>query len=87
MLKSVAAVPCDSILVEADSWQVIIFSWQYDSAVKNPVAMQEMQVRSLGQEDHLEKEMTTHSSSFAREILWTEELGGLQFMGSQKSWT
>ena len=46
-----------------------IFSWQYDSVVKNPIAMQEMQVRSLGQEDPLEKEMTTHSSSFAREIL------------------
>ena len=82
-----AAVPCDLILVEADSWQVTIFSWQYDSVVKNPIAMQEMQVRSLGQEDPLEKEMTTHSSSFAREILWTEELGGLLFMGSQKSWT
>ena len=85
--RSVAAVPCDLILVEADSWQVTIFSWQYDSVVKNPIAMQEMQVRSLGQEDPLEKEMTTHSSSFAREILWTEELAGLLFMGSQKSWT
>ena len=77
MLKSVAAVPCDSILVEADSWQVTIFSWQYDSAVKNPVAMQEMQVRSLGQEDHLEKEMTTHSSILAWSVSWAVELGGL----------
>ena len=55
--------------------------------VKNLPAMQEMQVRSLGQEDPLEKAMTTHSSSLAREILWIEELGGLQSMESQKSWT
>ena len=77
-------MPCDLILVEADSWQVTIFSWQYDSVVKNPIAMQEMQVRSLGQEDALEKEMTTHSSIFAWRIAWTEEPGGLQSMGSQR---
>ena len=46
--------------------------------------MQEMQVRSLGQEDSLEKEMATHSSILAWEIPWTEDLGGLQSMGSQK---
>ena len=44
-------------------------------------------VRSLGLEDPLEKEMATHSSMFSRGILWTEESGGLQSMGSQKSWT
>ena len=49
--------------------------------------MQEMQVRSLGQEDALEKEMTTHSSTLAWEIPWTEKPGGLQSMGSQKSHT
>ena len=43
--------------------------------------MQEMPVRSLGQEDPLEKEMATHSSTLAWEILWTEEPGGLQSMG------
>ena len=42
------------------------------------------QVQSLGREDPLEKEMTTHSSIFAWEILWTEEPGGLPSMGSQK---
>ena len=52
--------------------------------VKNPPAKQEMQVRSLGQEDSLEKEMATHSSIFDWEIPWTEESGGLQFMGSQR---
>ena len=39
--------------------------------------MQETQVPSLGQGDHLEKEMATHSSVFAWEISWTEEPGGL----------
>ena len=43
--------------------------------------------RSLGQEDPLKKGMATHSSIFALEILWTEEPGGLQSMGSQKSQT
>ena len=53
--------------------------------VKNLPAMQEAQVRSLGQEDPLEKGMTTHSSSPAWRIPWTEEPGGLQSMGSQES--
>ena len=39
--------------------------------------MQETWVRSLGQEDPLEKEMATHSSILPREITWTEEPGGL----------
>ena len=54
------------------------------SAVKNPPAMQEMQVRSLGWEDTLEESKTTDSSIFAWRIPWTEEAGGLQFIGSQK---
>ena len=45
--------------------------------------MQEMQVQSLGQEDPLEKEMATHSSILSWEILWMEEAGGLQSIGSQ----
>ena len=45
--------------------------------VKNVPAIQEMRVRSLGQEDPLEKEMATHSSILAWRILWTEEPGGL----------
>ena len=47
--------------------------------------MQEMQVRSLGQEAPLEKEMATHSSNLAWKISWIEEPGGLQFMVLQKS--
>ena len=46
--------------------------------------MQEMQASSLGQEDPVGKEMTTHSSILAWEILWTEEPGGLQSMGSPR---
>ena len=43
-----------------------------------------MWVRSLGQEDSLEKEMATHSSILAWKIPWTEEPGGLQSKGSQR---
>ena len=52
--------------------------------VKRLPAMQEAWVRSLGQEDPLEKEMATHSSILAWEIPRTEEPGGLQSMGSQR---
>ena len=41
-------------------------------------------VRSLGREDPLEKEMATHSSTLAWKIPWTEELGGLQSVGSRR---
>ena len=53
--------------------------------VKNLPAMQETQVRSLDCKDPLEEGMATHSSIFARRILWTEEPGGLQFIGSQRA--
>ena len=48
-----------------------------DSVVKNLPVVQEMQVLSICQEDPLEKEMETHSNSFAWEIPWTEETGRL----------
>ena len=51
--------------------------------VKNPAAMQETWVQSLGREDPLEKGMATHSSILAWRIPWTEEPGGLQSMGLQ----
>ena len=54
--------------------------------VKNPPAMQETQVQSLG-EDPLEKEMATHSCILVWEILWAEEPGGLQAVGLQRSRT
>ena len=52
--------------------------------VKNPPAMQETWVQSLGQEDPLEKGMTTHSNILAWEISWIEEPGRLQSMESQR---
>ena len=52
--------------------------------VKHLSAMAETRVRSLGREDPLEKEMATHSSIIAWKIPWTEEPGGLHFMGPQR---
>ena len=52
--------------------------------VKRLPAMQETWVRSLGQEDPLEKEMATHSSTLAWKIPWTEKPGRQQSMGSQR---
>ena len=52
--------------------------------VNNLPAMQKTRVQSLGQEDALEKEMTTHSSILACRIPWTEEPGSFQSIGSQR---
>ena len=52
--------------------------------LKRMLAMQETWIRSLGQEDPLEKEMATHSSILAWRIPWTEEPGRLQTMGLQR---
>ena len=52
--------------------------------VKNPPAMWETWVRSLGQEDTTEKGTATHSSILAWRIPWTEEPGGLQSTGLQR---
>ena len=52
--------------------------------VKTVLTIREAWVRSLGQEDLLEEEMANHSSILAWEILWTEELGGLQSMGLRR---
>ena len=54
------------------------------SVVKNLPAKQETQVQSLGGEDSLEKEMATHSSVLAWKILWREEVGVLQSLGSPR---
>jgi len=52
--------------------------------IKRLPTMWKTWVQSLGQEDLLEKEMATHSSSLSRKIPWTEEPGRLQSMGSQR---
>ena len=54
-------------------------------SIKSLPAMWESWVRSLGQEDPLEKEMATHSSLLGWRTPWTEEPGGLQFMGHKES--
>ena len=54
--------------------------------VKNPSTIQEIWVRSLGQEDPLGEGMANHSSILAWRKAWTEEPGGLQSIG-QKCWT
>ena len=66
------------------SSQSLVAQWFYK---KTHLPMQEMWVQSLGQEDPLEKEMTTYSSILAWEISRAEEPGGQQSMGSQKSQT
>ena len=61
-----------------------IWAFLVVSLVKNQLAMWETQVRSLGREDPLEKEMATHSSTLAWRIPWREEPGRLQSMGSHR---
>ena len=57
------------------------------SPLRSPAQVEGTLVQSLGQEDPLEKEMVTNSYILAWEIPWTEDPGGLQSMGLQKSWT
>ena len=61
-----------------------VLASQVAQMVKNLSAMWETQVRSLGQEDPLEKDMATHSSILAWRIPWTEEPSGLQSKGLQR---
>ena len=74
----------------SDTFSCICISTQRGpggSVVENLFAVQEMGVQSLPQEDPLEKEMATRSRILSWEIPLTEEPGGLQSVGSQKSWT
>ena len=63
-------------------WKIGLAWWFRRRRIHLP--MQETQVRSLGQEDPLEKEMATHSSTLAWKIPQTEERGRLQSLGSQR---
>ena len=67
------------LVVLCDTWASLVAQ-----TVKNPPAMRETWVQSLGQEDPLEKEVATHSSILAWQIPWTEEPGGLQSMGLEE---
>ena len=73
-------------LHSTNSWRAINHPWAslVVQSVKSLPAMQETQVRSLGQEDPLEKWMATHSSILTWKIPWTEEPDGLQSIGSQR---
>ena len=68
----------------AQVWSLVM-GFPDGSAVKNWPANAETWVQSLGREDPLKKEMTTHSSVCTWEIPRTKEPGGLQSMGSQES--
>ena len=61
-----------------------IWAFLVAQMVKSLPAVQETQVRSLGREDPLEKEMATQSSILAWKIPWTGEPGRLQSMGSRR---
>ena len=82
---------CFFYIVAKTNIYVHIYVYTWTSLVaqmaKNPPAMQETQVRFLGQGDSLEKELVTYSSFLACRIPWTEEPAGLQSMGLQKNWT
>ena len=58
--------------------------WEWINELLSLPTVQETQVRSLGWDDPLGKEMATHSSILALKIPWTEESGRLQSIGSQK---
>ena len=64
--------------------RLVIWASLVAQRLKHLPGMQETWVRSLGQEDSLEKEMAPHSSTLAWKIPWTEEPGRLQSMGSQR---
>ena len=85
--------PGQKISKEITDWNIIVQRGAslVAQSVKNPPTIQETSCNSgdlgssLGQEDPLEKEMTTHSSILAWEIPWTEEPGRLQSKGSKES--
>ena len=60
-------------------WAFMVAQWE-----RNCLQMQEMWVRSLDGEDPLEKGMVNHSSIFACEVTWTEELGSYSPRGSKR---
>ena len=70
--------------IQRTSWQLLKGPSVVSQMVQNLPAMQETQVRSLGWEDTLEKEMATHSSVLAWRIPSTAEPGGLPSMGSHR---
>ena len=84
MLESMGSPRVEHDLVtELQRYLCLLFSL-VDQMVKHLPTMRETQVRSLGWEDPLEKEMALHSSILAWKIPWTEKRCRLQSMGSQR---
>ena len=79
-----SGIELESPSLQADASPTELWASLVAQIVEHLPAIQETQVRSLGWEDSLEKEIATHSSILAWRIAWTEEPGGLQFMGSQR---
>ena len=78
---SLSSAPAPSLFLLT----VPLWGFPGGSVVKNPLAIQETQVQSLGWEDPLQKEITTYSSILAwKKTLWTEKPGRLQSMGLQR---
>ena len=75
---------CPNKLIQISLVLIEIWPSLVAQTVKSLPTMRETQVRSLGQEDPLEKEMATHSSTLAWKIPWTEEIGWLLSMGLQR---
>ena len=83
MISEMGGVPIASDTTKPSRFTISFDPWASLVAQHLP-AMWETWLRSLGWEDPLEKEMATHSSILAWRIPRTEELGGLQSMGSQR---
>jgi len=88
ILSSTSAINSSQPLEATDLSSAPVISWPRISLVAQMVkrlpTMWKIWVWSLGQEDPLEKEIATHSSTLAWKIPWTEECGRLQSMGSQR---
>ena len=82
LLKNLTA-SLNSIIEQHLLTKLITWTSLVAQTVKRLPTVRETWVRSLDQEDPLEKEMATHSSTLAWDIPWTEEHGRLQSMGSQ----
>ena len=77
-------IKCQLLYIEVVTFTLTLRIFPGHLEVKNMPAVSETWVRSLGQEDPLEKGMATHSSILAWRTPWTEEPGGLQITGSQR---
>ena len=84
MMPARTSSPGGSIRIQFESGYRFRGASLVAQMVKNPPAMRETWVRSLGKEGPLEESMGTHSSVPPWRIPWTEEPGGLQSMGSQR---